>query len=74
MNLFGQSGGGGNDIQLSMNFLKVLVLLSIAVNSCKASAISPVVQNLARGSFLKCVADLTGGLVRAAVAARGAKR
>ena len=29
-----------------------------------AVAIPPVVQNLARGSFLKCLADLTGGLVR----------
>ncbi len=29
-----------------------------------AVVIPPVVQNLARGSILKCLADLTGGLVR----------
>ena len=54
-----------------MTFLRsisIYVLIGILVISCSSISaaviqIPPVIKNLARGSFLKCAADLSGGLV-----------
>ena len=54
---------------MTMTFLKsISLLIGILLVSCSTTSsavvhIPPVVKNLARGSFLKCAADLTGGLV-----------
>ena len=42
---------------------KYLLIISYSTASAAVVHIPPVVKNLARGSFLKCAADLTGGLV-----------
>jgi len=55
---------------MTMTFLRCIsLLIGILVISCSSISeavvhIPPIVKNLARGSFLKCTADLTGGLVR----------
>ena len=36
---------------------------SVRQRSQAAVAVPPIIQNLAKGSALKCLADLTGGLV-----------
>ena len=54
---------------MTMTFLKSIgslligIFVSCSTTSSAAVHIPPVVKNLARGSFLKCAADLSGGLV-----------
>ena len=56
-------------LQFSMTMIKsISLLIGILLVSCSTTSaavvhIPPVVKNLARGSFLKCAADLSGGLV-----------
>ena len=51
----------------TMAFFKSISIGIFVVSCSSISAavvhVPPVVKNLARGSFLKCAADLTGGLV-----------
>ena len=44
-----------------MKYLQHLIILSVTITFL-ADAVSPIIRNVARGSTLKCVADLTGGL------------
>ena len=60
-----RDGGDGKSVEstrgASMKYLQHLIILSVTI-TFQADAVSPIIRNVARGSTLKCVADLTGGL------------
>ena len=47
---------------LTKALLFLIFIFNVECASTSSVAIPPVVKNLARGSFLKCLADISGGL------------